>query len=226
MGYGIEDIKDSRHVIYSRGVPAKYHLYYMSQDNVKKDYKYLRVLMQKFIVPNDILKQHISDMEYEFDIADKYNSMLGVIVRRVVEYEHSVGGAIWGFYNVPSVFEIISLAKSTMKEYNLKKIFLCIDEEEGLDEFIKEFGDKLIYSKRKRIRLFTNGVPLPRTDGMIEEGTFACKDGGLQKHDWDYAGEIYIIGKCKQIIAMGSTAAAFIQIAKKEIEDNMLFLRE
>ena len=211
----LSDVYQSKNVILSWGgkCPPK-GFNELSEKNLEiVDWKYY---YDKYIIPNSEMQRIIDESILNFE--QYYSEMLGVCIRRDHEYICRLG------FNLESAATKVSISfdqrieqiADILENSKLKYIFLCIDDEEGLQLFKNRFGNKLLYINRVRSKMFENNIPIPREERLkFFDLTINNEDTFLQK-EAKYTSEVMILSKCNSLIANKCTTYKFAYILNEK----------
>lgn len=137
-GYSMQDIQKAKNVIISTGEAAPFRI--INEDN--EIIEYWHEAFNKYVKLN---KNAELIIEKEWTkLFDSNDTVLGINCRGTGYMTMATAG----IPKQPSNEEVIQKAREWIKKYNCNKIFLCVDEEETLNLFKKEFGELAIYNKR------------------------------------------------------------------------------
>lgn len=147
-GYSLDDISQSKNVIINKMDSCPAPQYYMGQDTFYDDpvrLEYFRKLYHKYIKFSDQTKSYL-DAEYNRLFKDK-GKIIGVLCRGT-DY---ITLKPKGHPIQPDSSMVIEDVKRAMKEYGANYVFLATEDQDILDDFLKVFGDKLLYIDQHRI---------------------------------------------------------------------------
>jgi len=210
-GYTLNDIKKSKNIIYSQGFYPKNSPSYsdiaLNKDKISK----LNKLYNKYIILNDKTKKYIYHYIDNYQIKTK--SVLAVSIRRGIEWGHLMGYPAYSCYSKhPSLEKVINETKKIFKLWNCEKIFLSIDDQEGLEIFKDVFNGKISYIDRERSEYFKNGKPLNIEERRLNHILKQSKKENLYYREAKYLSEIYIISQCSNLICTNTSANATVLI--------------
>ena len=147
--YTLEDIQNSKNIILSKYRPFPFKRYEMGQSKFydkKERIQYFHQLFNEYIHFNN-KTQHYFDLLYDELFRGK-GKILGVLCRGT-DYvlKKPVNHPIQ-----PRPEDVINDAKQIMQSYSCDHIFIATEDQDILDMFKKEFGDKLMYVDQTRSR--------------------------------------------------------------------------
>ncbi len=110
------------------------------------------------------------------------------------------------------IHEIFELVKKYMEDWGCNKLFISTEIQDSLDLFLGEFGDKVIYVSRKRVRssLYRNHDQYWDMDAEGKRDYDKKLNEMLNKKDKTiaYAKEVYGLSLCDYLIAPKSSGTA------------------
>lgn len=225
FGYTLEDVKNSKNIVLSRGVVSKYHpnpnneeLYY--DDNIIGKYHDFYI---KYIRLNKETECWIKEKEKEFQFDNK--KVLAVAYRRLMEwgklqdYEYTKYHA-----SSPNLQAIIEKTKELMSIWKCDAIYLIIDDKEGAETFQNTFGSSLYCQDRLRNEYFKNGKP------KAYEFVFKTFDEARQEEqeiknlrEASYLFDVYMMSKCNCLLSTKHSQTLGAYMLKGEGFRNVFF---
>lgn len=200
--YSLNDIKNSKNVIYSRNMlsPSKEINIFYRDLFEKNRIAYLRSLFGKYIHFNKKTKNYIEE-KYNSIIENKKN-ILGVLCRGT---DFTLKQP--PFHPIqPTTEQVIEKAEEVMKKYNCSHIFLATEDSDVFKIFSEKFGNKLLYVEQRRysIKEFEkiNAISQVKSDTKSDKYKLAL----------DYLSSIYILSKLKFFIGgiCGGTQGVYL----------------
>lgn len=170
-GYGMEDIKNSKNVIFT-------------QNN--KNIQLPSTNSYKFLKMKPDLKKQVD--EYRALYLREGQKLLGVLFRGT-DYLRAFGHPIQ-----PSLDEMIMTVKNKLVEWgeDFDFIYLCTEVEEAVLRFEKEFAEKVIVPPQKRVDKDYKGI--------LAEYKFD-RDNDTYRRGADYWAALVILSECNSLIA-------------------------
>ena len=174
MGYSLEDIRNSRHVVIGSGaVPPMFpYLDIQFLTGETGELEYWRACVSKYIALSDDAKQMV-DKEYNRLFA-KDDKVLGVKCRGT-DYTN---GKPKNHPIQPTPEQAVSKAAEIFEEQGCTKVFLATEDATFYEIFKQRFGDKLITNK---------------TDYMVYQGGSTGKEEYEQENGGYKAGMEYLV---------------------------------
>ncbi|MBQ7349168.1 MAG: hypothetical protein IJW47_04150 [Clostridia bacterium] len=206
-GYTLPDISRSKNILLSDGVHARKAPSYRTTFDSETKISFWHEIYKKHIHFNIETKKCVSEIKKKFLFSQ--GKILAVSVRRGIEWGHKINDE--GFkchLKVPDFETIITDAKKLKKEWGCDKIFLVIDDEEGLERFKFEFPNEVLYVERDRRKYFINGLPNPGAE----------KDFVMSEQIYDrevkYLAEVMCIAECSSFLGTKSSTSLASMIIK------------
>lgn len=211
-GYSLIDVAGSQNLLLSNGIkPPKLPnlgLIYYNKAEIEKWHKiyceYIHLLPE--------IQKFIEDKIIEFGLQKR--NVLAVSLRRGIEWGNTINYQAFSSYpEHPPLEATISKTKELMALWGCEFIFLVIDDQEGLEIYMREFGNKLLYLERPRPVYFKNNIPLPYEEMRLSQTEYAVKTQELIfRRELKFMTEINIIAKCQCIMCAktSANASAFI----------------
>lgn len=211
-GYSLVDITKSKHLLLSNGINApklpNLGLIYYNEEEIEKWHsiycEYIHLLPE--------IRKFIEDKIIEFDLQKR--NVLAVSLRRGIEWGHATNDKAYSSYQEhPSLKDTISKTKELMAHWECDFVFLVIDDQEGLEIYKKEFGNKLLYIERVRPAYFRNSLPLTLEVIRLFQTEFPVNtQEEIFSRELKFVTEINIMAKCQCIICARTSAntSAFI----------------
>lgn len=208
MGFSLEDISRSRHVIFGT---SDRNLKLFPWDTTDFLYgrtgelDYWKNLARKYMQLNDTARQRVEDAYQKLFVAGKdageANKILGVLCRGTdyVQYKPSK-------HNIqPTPEEMFVKIDEVMKEQNCNRIFLATEDGAIYRKFREKYGDILLTNKKQYTEYLENGGGIGRVN--YENG-----NGGYEA-GMEYLITILLLSRCDCLcagIASGTGAAILL----------------
>lgn len=215
--YDLNDVKGSRNVILSPGyVPKDFPR--VDQEITREAIKGWNSLYQKYIFLNPEAEVVYLCMMKEMGIKEK--RVIGVSVRREIEYSKDVEGQFQGYSIPPDMEDIICNIDSNLIRWNCDYIFFVSDDQEMIEVFKDYYKEKILISKRKRTRYYNDGKP-------VDHSYFTRKDvHNLQtskEFGFGYIAEIYALAQCTSFMGTKNSGNITALIINNGNYENYLF---
>lgn len=218
-GFTMEDISKSKNVFLSDGVHSRKAPNYRTTFDKKDDIVFWNEIYKKYVRLNPTAKDIVEREIEQAGIQSK--KVLAVAVRRGIEWGHKVKDEGFACHcDVPDLEEIIEKTKEMKKQWKCDKVFLTIDDCEGLELFKREFKEDLLYIERDRWKYFENGIPNPNA-----EKDFVGKESKFEK-EIKYLSELFIISQCESFIGTRSSTSLGAMVIKGSVFENSLIYGE
>ncbi len=229
----VKDIQKDFHVIISgEYFPIQYDKEICNDINGKIDdcfihvrrenYKNYYATVNKYLKPVWKIKEFIyKDLQREIGASLKNRKVLGVSLREAFSDEVPKGDVeiVQSIYDnhplLPTTYEVIEIIKNNLNDWSYDIIFLSTEFEESIDLFRKEFGNKVIFIRRKRKRYsdYQKIVSIFQFDDesiYLDHQQKKDTSDNYQEVTIPYIKEIVALSQCDYLIggSSGGTAAA------------------
>lgn len=195
MGYTLEDIKNSKHIILSWAEGTKEYPYYRMVVD-PKDYHMWYQYAQKYLCTSDEITRTLFEEQKRL-FGDK--RIIGVLCRGT-DY---INNRPPNHPIQPSVAAVIDKTTTAMQEHNYEYVFLATEDEDIYRQFKKQFKDKLLISKA---RLYKNTGHKNINDVVFDRKNDPYLRGR------EYLVTIMLLSRCNYMVAgcVGGTYGAML----------------
>jgi hypothetical protein len=192
MGYGLEDIKNSRHIHLARSFRSPDYNSSIRQeilnDENRKVFLYLKEQFKKYIIFNKAALDYFSK-KYKEIIGDKKN-VLGVLCRGT-DYVRSKPH---GIPVQPDPSEVIQKAREILRTYQCSHIYLATEDQDAYELFRSNFGDILLTNDQYRYS------PGDVKDGQWLADVKSARVNNNYHLGFEYLSSLNILSKCRYFI--------------------------
>ncbi len=195
--FSLDEAYQSENVIMATGVspreasPIPLNYYYLTNPKVRAN-KYFT-----------IIKEFIK-------IKPEINKIIGVNYKKLLEGKRVIGVVNRGSDMInapghqiqPDVYEVINKTKEMLLKWNCQYVFLATEEVLTLEIFQQEFGDKLLFTKSERVKIYEKGTPYTDVSFGRENDKF--------KKGLEYLTTVVLLSMCDCLIGslVGATVGA------------------
>lgn len=195
--FSLDEVYQSKNVIMATGIspreasPIPLNYYYLTNPKVRAN-KYYNIIKESIKIKPEI--SEIIDINYNNLLEGK--RVIGV-VNRGSDMINAPGHQIQ-----PDIQEVIYKTKEMLLKWNCQYVFLATEEVLTLEIFKQEFGDKLLFNKSERVKIYEKGTPFTDVSFGRENDKF--------KKGLEYLTTVVLLGKCNCLIGslVGATVGA------------------
>lgn len=195
--FSLDEVYQSENVIMATGVspreasPIPLNYYYLTNPKERAN-KYFTIIKEFIKIKPEI--SEIIDVNYKKILEGK--RVIGVVSRGSDMINAS------GHQIQPDIYEVINKTKEMLLKWNCNYVFLATEEVLTLEIFKQEFGDKLLFNKSERVKIYEKGMPYTDISFGRENDKF--------KKGLEYLTTVVLLSECNCLIGslVGATVGA------------------
>ena len=220
--FAIDEVMQSKNVVLSNSIDSKHWIYKKTGLRIYSDYKYrgkLTSIYKKYISFSIEADERLKSAYKLVEQRIQGKKILGVSVmlrEQDLRNDNKLESIFNGRANQPSFDQVVKDIRNCMEEWGCDYFFISDDSDKYCKLLEEEFGDKVIFSSRRRV-----GGDVETADGFLQQIAADPKEYTL-----GYFSDIYILSRCNCFLAGVSSTSQIACIMNESMYEHERYYAE